>query len=136
MDWSYWESNSAAKFSQDQYHDTIHVNNPLYNSGAQTWPDEDQTHHLAVFFAAGVLLGNLDISLRRALRGSEDYPANRNPGDFNLGVVGWDIGLLYIANPTYISNTVVKRLMEPAMPRPGYSGATAYGDAGRSTTTP
>ena len=91
MDWSYWEANTDPKF-----HDTNSSIQQDINGGKPTWPDEDQMHHFAADFAAELASPSSgDFALEYALRHTGDWPGTKNPGDFDLGVVGWDVGRNY-----------------------------------------
>ncbi len=51
-----------------------------------------------------------DSWLVKALNATGDYPKTKNPGDYDLGVVGWDIGFAYQGNPSDISGKIFGEL--------------------------
>jgi hypothetical protein len=83
-----------------------------------TWPDDDQTHHFAAYFALGAGYsgaGNMDIPLVTALKHTNDYPGPpgpkaANPGDYYLGILGADVGKLWRSNPGYVGDYIADLL--------------------------
>jgi len=48
--------------------------------------------------------------LKSALKATSDYPSSNNPGDYDLGIVGFDIGTAYQKTPSDISATIFQEL--------------------------
>jgi hypothetical protein len=102
-------------------HNTQPVNTGPFKG---SWPDEDQTHHFAGYFYSGALLQlspySGDSYLVKALKGTGDYYVKingvqtiANSGDYDLGVVGWDMGVAYEKNKSNISSTINTYLTSP-----------------------
>jgi hypothetical protein len=109
MNQDYWEADS--RFPDNRGH----ITNPL--PGERLWPEEDQMHHFAGYFVLGThgLPAETNLVLRQALKSTGDYGKDKNPGDYDLGVVGYDLGKLYDGQPGYMSSLIRKRLTEPAV---------------------
>lgn len=106
MDEEYWEAESRKWVTGG------HVTLPS-NINSHLWPDEDQMHHFAGYFLLGTYATG-SLVLWRALESTGDYPKTNNPGDYNLGIVGFDLGRTFAAHPGYVGNLVRRQLEESA----------------------
>lgn len=90
------------------------------------WPNDDQDHHFAAYFEFGArfsLLGNA--GLARALKSTGDYPLRNNPGDYYLGILAYDLGKAYEAQPGSVGQRVTALL--------GETWKDAFKNTGRSS---
>jgi hypothetical protein len=113
----YFEANQSSSQANDLYHDTTHVYDPRYLGGRITWPDEDQLHHFAAYLAVmfnanspGLFGTNADLQI--CLHQTGDAVATDNPGDYYLGIVGWDLGWKYMRDPQYLGGLIYERVHE------------------------
>jgi hypothetical protein len=98
-----------------------------------TWPEDDQTHHFAGYFAlaAGAQRSLFNEELALALRRTNDYPGPpalnfANAGDYFLGVLAADLGNMYRQQPGYYGDLIEQELAQP--------WATAFVRNGRAIT--
>jgi fibronectin type 3 domain-containing protein len=101
LDW--WEADS-----------TGHNRAVNYDPITGTWPYEDQTHHFAGYFEWGTYVFHTNMLLSAALWKTGDYPKKNNPGDYNLGILGFDIGYAYSQNPGFYGSQILADVQESA----------------------
>jgi hypothetical protein len=109
----YWEASTRRKSDGSllDVHDTPPTA-VVRSDGVRTtvWPGEDQLHHFAGYFYLGAFIrANFFVSQfsaeTKALTKTGDFPKANNPGDYDLGLVGDDIGQAFQSSPGYTSAT-------------------------------
>jgi hypothetical protein len=102
IDW--WEADSTGSNKDANFDPQTH-----------TWPYDDQTHHFAGYFQFGVHSGGLgNTVLSTALHRTGDFPKANNPGDYNLGILGNDLGRQYRTMPNFMGSQIISDLRQTA----------------------
>jgi hypothetical protein len=121
MNLDYYEKDTTDPTNQE--HNTSPSTTAPYTG---TWPDEDQLHHFVGYLFTGALFQlspftNEQKYLIQALKATGDYYVRlapnapltlANTGDYDLGVVGWDLGVAYEKNPSDITQTITTYLTD------------------------